>query len=77
MPRSQYSYVVTGPGSDSYGPWATFTVKRELIFWLQGEPRRNSFTIWRCRDNQRHTPVEVSLASLGVDPAKALPSDQQ
>jgi hypothetical protein len=64
MARSSYVYVVTdGPVGP---PVAAFTVKHELLTWVERSYEKAQFhTYWRLSDN----PVDPALAErLGMTP---------
>jgi hypothetical protein len=68
MARSQYIYVVTGIASRR--PVAAFTVKHELITWLNARNGHSMLRIWRLGDGHNAT-VEIDLKYMLDNPTKS------
>lgn len=73
MARSSYVYTVTDDDIPGYNvraePYAGFTVKRELLFWLKKQDKAflRAAAVWRMRDGGTGDPVKVPMAELGID----------
>lgn len=72
MARSTYVYVVLDKSTSHYGPVAAFTVKHELVTWLNSMAVvADRVEVWRIRDSaEADTPVRICVESLLNDPAK-------
>lgn len=64
MSRSEYVYVVVGDASRL--PVATFTVKHELIRWLESRRGNTLLRLFRFRWNTDR--VEISIPALLANP---------
>jgi hypothetical protein len=64
MARSQYVYMVADPGLPPEG----FTVKHELLTWLERNPDPGGRVIWRGRAGRHKAapPVAVTPGELGA-----------
>lgn len=63
MARSTYVYVV----EEMLKPVSAFTVKHELIAWVDANPREPGSLrrVWRIRDNYRGRQDPVLIYSMG------------
>jgi hypothetical protein len=64
MARAGFIYVVIDPETDGAAP---FTVKHELVTWLQRHPDPGRLALWRCRDgvHKQTIPSRMTLNELG------------